>query len=76
MFDPFMYLSLPLPIETARWLTVHLVRLDPAAIVEKVGIHVYVEVRGRIKVVCSLNTSLCYCILLMSGNRYKILSIT
>ena len=42
MFDPFMYLSLPLPIEKTRWLTVHLVRLDPAAIVEKVGIHVHI----------------------------------
>ena len=37
VLNPFMYLSLPLPIEKPRWLTVHLVRLDPAAGIERVS---------------------------------------
>ena len=71
VFDPFMYLSLPLPIEKTRWLTVHLVRLDPATVVEKVSIHVYVHgvLWGRIKVVCSLNTSFAIAMLICTYVR-------
>ena len=37
VFDPLMYLSLPLPVEKTRWLEVHLVRIDPQCPVEKVN---------------------------------------
>ena len=64
VFNPFMYLSLPLPIETTRWLTVHLVRLDPAVVIEKVssqefqGVHLSSLPNDALKNVCVRSTCL------------------
>ena len=37
VFDPLMYLSLPLPVEKTRWLEVRLVRMDPSLPIERVS---------------------------------------
>ena len=37
VFDPLMYLSLPLPVEKTRWLEVRLVRVDPQVPIERVS---------------------------------------
>ena len=38
VFDPLMYLSLPLPVEKTRWLEVRLVRMDPSLPIERVSV--------------------------------------
>ncbi len=38
IFDPFMYLSLPLPVQKTRDVLIYLVRADPTSDVVRVGV--------------------------------------